>query len=1121
MYEECKSQLSHLCNGLMEDRGITEVDRFTGSEAAMGNEQIFTSGLGQVVRDSELCAAKLSLERPRKNAARISKVVADKDESTEAEIGDRPSFIQPKVLDTHNIASIRRDFLDKNSKSRSDPRTFSVQQADKYRQDFRQQQIQQWVLKHNLSATNKQHEPDSFRKPGDGKMLGVELSSTNSLYKDPSMDLVKVDKKQVRFVSNGAITSPSGILHPPKSVLIKRGELGDPKDAADEAFPHQPPSALCEQLKSAAFVGGLNPRDTGDGNEKTLRQWLIRPGRIVDHFECIHIFKQILEFVDLAHAQGVVLRNVRPSAFVLSSLHRVSFLEPGSSRSCSGSSDPSTGTASIQASLLDTENLSNDITPQSEGTAVLSTSLAPQNLGLQWAEEQPHADGRRNRMGLKEMSLLSRRTEAFTETTHAGFGFEARPSGNSATQEISTLGSLQLSLGNKFQQDDRFPTWTTRLTEEIWYASPEEIQDGMYSYASDIYSLGVLFFELFCPFSCWEEYLRLMSDLRHRILPSHMLSDWPKEAAFCLWLLHPEPNLRPKTREMLQLDILNEGGEALTEKQVAVSIEEKEAEIELLLDFLLRVQQQKKDLVSRLLKEISYLTSDIQEVKRRRSIFQVTGIQNAPLKEQSMPSKITENRDSASELMSEDLLPRRLDTLEKESGESTGQWMNADIAVKTKEREMKWGINSLKKQEELQSKRARLMSNFDRLEEVYFSLRSKVPPQIFHSSTTFDSLKHEASSASATTSALDANLGTQHVSAIGNVGTKEKDSLGCFFDSLCKYARYRRFDVKATLQHGDFLNAANMVCSLSFDRDQEYFATAGICKRIRVFECDAVLSENVDIHFPVVEMISRSKLSSICWNSYIKSHIASSDYDGVVQLWDASTGQALMRYDEHQKRAWSVDFSQSDPTKLTSGSDDGCVKIWSINQEGSIATIKTKANVCCVQFRLDSAHLIAFGSADYKVYCYDLRNTRFPWCTLVNHSKAVSYVKFLDASTLVSASTDNTLKLWDLSQTSSAGEVCRSCTLTYTGHTNEKNFVGLSVMDGYIACGSETNSVFVYHKSLPMPMLSHKFGCIDSISGQDTGDGNGEFVSSVCWRGKSQLLVAANSMGNIKVLEMV
>lgn len=112
-----------------------------------------------------------------------------------------------------------------------------------------------------------------------------------------------------------------------------------------------------------------------------------------------------------------------------------------------------------------------------------------------------------------------------------------------------------------------------------------------------------------------------------------------------------------------------------------------------------------------------------------------------------------------------------------------------------------------------------------------------------------------------------------------------QDWLGGFFDSLCKFARYSRLEVRATLRHGDMVNAAGMVCSLSFDRDNEFFAAAGVCKRIRIFECDVVLGEQeVDLHYPVVEMACRSKLSSVCWNSYIKAYIASADYQGVVQV---------------------------------------------------------------------------------------------------------------------------------------------------------------------------------------------------------------------------------------------
>lgn len=109
-----------------------------------------------------------------------------------------------------------------------------------------------------------------------------------------------------------------------------------------------------------------------------------------------------------------------------------------------------------------------------------------------------------------------------------------------------------------------------------------------------------------------------------------------------------------------------------------------------------------------------------------------------------------------------------------------------------------------------------------------------------------------------------------------------------------------------------------------------------------------------------------------------------------------------------------------------------------IVQRNSTATIWNPANICCVQFSSCSSHLLAFGSADYRIYCYDLRHTRIPWCTLAGHENAVSYVRFLDSETLVSASTDNTLKLWDLKKTSLEGLSPNAGSLTFRGHTNEK-----------------------------------------------------------------------------------
>ena len=64
---------------------------------------------------------------------------------------------------------------------------------------------------------------------------------------------------------------------------------------------------------------------------------------------------------------------------------------------------------------------------------------------------------------------------------------------------------------------------------------------------------------------------------------------------------------------------------------------------------------------------------------------------------------------------------------------------------------------------------------------------------------------------------------------------------------------------------------------------------------------------------------------------------------------------------------------QTDPTRFVSGGDDCTVRLWSIREEAPTAVIDAKANVCSVQFSPVSSNLLAFGSANYRVYLYDLR----------------------------------------------------------------------------------------------------------------------------------------------------
>lgn len=343
----------------------------------------------------------------------------------------------------------------------------------------------------------------------------------------------------------------------------------------------------------------------------------------------------------------------------------------------------------------------------------------------------------------------------------------------------------------------------------------------------------------------------------------------------------------------------------------------------------------------------------------------------------------------------------------------------------------------------------------------------------------------------------------------------EVGSLEEFTENLSKFTRFSSFRPLATLSYAtDIYNSSSIVSSIEFDRDSDFFAIAGVTKKIKVFEYGIIIKDAVDIHYPISEMTCNSKISCVTWSAYHKSMLASADYEGAITLWDAFTGQKCKVFQEHEKRCWSVDFNRMDPKLIASGSDDAKVKLWATNAESSIASLEAKANVCCVKFNPDSRYHLAFGSADHCVHYYDLRNHKQPVHVFKGHKKAVSYTKFLNHTELVSASTDSQLKLWTTSKSTAVR--------TFNGHINEKNFVGLATDGDYIACGSENNSLYIYYKGLSKQLLTYKFDAVRSVLEKDKKEDDvNEFVSAVAWRSGSNVVVAANSQGTVKVLELV
>uniref|UniRef100_A0A0E0A319 Uncharacterized protein n=1 Tax=Oryza glumipatula TaxID=40148 RepID=A0A0E0A319_9ORYZ len=749
--------------------------------------------------------------------------------------------------------------------------------------------------------------------------------------------------------------------------------------------------------------------------EGTSLRELIKPARqTMSKFEKMHFFKQILDLVDKSHAQGFSLQHLRPSYFTISASNQVKYIGSYGTQDLSAPSklDIATDDVFNRKRYLDPKVESQD----SNGDNASITKY--QKVGEQgsiavrrpvhtfWAN---HRGGNQSE-GVDPGALWQGNSSC---TVRERFKAAEPFYGGSMpyAQRLSSSGNQQ-------------SVFELRMLEESWYRSPEEISQLKGILPSNIYSLGVLLFEIsviaFCPQIFFQKVLKKLVSV------------------FGYSIQIPVLGLRQGC------DLINEGRDlSLLDNKTPVAVNEEDTESGLLLGFLSQLKEEKEMHAAKLSADLASLETDIAEVEKRHSMRMGFSLEDM------------------------DVLASSNDL----SGASACALGGASLS----------GLPPSLCRSSIYEER--VMRNLEQLENAYYSMRSTIDTSEANIIKRVDN------------DALRVRQNFHELHSDANAIDEQADPLGCFFDGLCKYARYSRFEVRGILKNADILNSPNVICSLSFDRDEEYFAAAGVSKKIKIFEFDALLNDRVDIHYPLIEMPSKSKLSCVCWNSYIKNYLASTDYDGTVQLWDASSGQGFTQFTEHRKRAWSVSFSEVDPTKLASGSDDCCVK------KNCTDTIRNVANVCCVQFSPYSSRMLAFGSADYKIYCYDLRNTRIPWCTISGHGKAVSYVRFLDPETLISASTDNTLKIWDLNRTNSSGLSTDACSMTLSGHTNEK--------------------VFSYYKTFPMPITSHKFGSIDPITGQETNDDNQQFVSSVCWRGRSNMVVAANSTGSIKVLELV
>ena len=141
--------------------------------------------------------------------------------------------------------------------------------------------------------------------------------------------------------------------------------------------------------------------------------------------------------------------------------------------------------------------------------------------------------------------------------------------------------------------------------------------------------------------------------------------------------------------------------------------------------------------------------------------------------------------------------------------------------------------------------------------------------------------------------------------------------------------------------------------------------------------------------------------------------LATTGQDHTAKLWDVASGKEIATLKGHTWWVLDAAFAPDGKTLATTGSD-GVIKIWDVRQHREIAMIRgDQATINSIRFSPDGKRLAA-GASDSTVRVYEASSQKL-LDTLRGHTAIIFAVAFSpDGQTLVSSSFDHTVRLWDL-----------------------------------------------------------------------------------------------------------
>ncbi|KAG0017011.1 Eukaryotic translation initiation factor 2-alpha kinase [Entomortierella chlamydospora] len=310
-----------------------------------------------------------------------------------------------------------------------------------------------------------------------------------------------------------------------------------------------------KKLAKASFLGipsssVLNDQKTQSAPGSPLQQTCHRD--LVDPAVNQHIFRAIVEGVAYIHAQDMIHRDLKPGNIFLGMPAGVEHLRGHHSRldNCNPDSLTSTSISSSQAGTLTTPSISSESPPNYTSTNPVQPPLTKEQI-----QEELFLNIESMVPKIGDFGLVTDMEGGATlddDNSSQNTIPVTTPTENPSSAPLMRRHSSTVTTGSRSSR-----TRTTAVGT-VTYASPEQLARPNLGYdqKADIYSLGIIFFELYHPFSTLMERHAVLRTLRNGELPPDFVSRWPKEAAFVLWLMAEDPRLRPTASEILEFDLI-------------------------------------------------------------------------------------------------------------------------------------------------------------------------------------------------------------------------------------------------------------------------------------------------------------------------------------------------------------------------------------------------------------------------------------------------------------------------------------------------------------------------------------------------------------------------------------